>query len=325
MQMPEVANAISTGSLSLDLALGGQGLPRGAITELYGAPSSGKSSVALLAIAQVQRNGGTAAYLDAEHAFDPTYARGLGVDLSTLVLAQPAHAEEALGIARHLAYCCVVDLLVLDSIAALAVPEELDSRLAFSSPGVQPRVLAAFLAPFAARIAASPCAVLLVNQLRSRLNVSVGGAETSAGGDAVRIHAQVRAQLYGLGSLENAEEGTGSRIRAIIRKNWHAQSTGKAEFTVIPNRGYALEEDIITAAGQLGILRRQAAGCFWNGERIADSLDDLIVRMKRFPNFRERLRTEVQGPLRQRHAAAAARASAAFAPPDRAPILAGYP
>ena len=250
---------ISTGSLSLDIALGGQGLPRGRVIEIFGPESSGKTTLALHVAAEAQKAGGIAAFIDAEHAFDPSWAKKLGVDLEMLLVSQPSNGEEAMQITEMLVKSNAVDVIVIDSVAALVPKKELDGEIGDSHVGLQARLMSQSLRKLTAAIAKSRTVVIFINQIREKIGVMFGSPETTPGGRALKFYASCRIDVRRIGQLKEGEEVVGQRVRAKVVKNKVAPPFRVAEFDMLHTDGISYEGDILDMGMEQKIVGRTGA------------------------------------------------------------------
>ena len=256
-----------TGALSLDLALGG-GIPRGRVIEIYGPESSGKTTLTLHAIAEVQRRGGTAAFIDAEHALDPAYAKRIGVDVENLLLSQPDNGEQALEIVETLVRSNAVDLIVIDSVAALVPRAEIEGDMGDSLPGLQARLMSQALRKLTSVISRSKASVIFINQIRMKIGVMFGNPETTTGGNALKFYASVRMDIRRIGQIKQGEEVIGNRTRVKVVKNKIAPPFRQAEFDIMYNEGISTSGDILDLAAAGGIVEKSGAWYAYKDEKI---------------------------------------------------------
>lgn len=257
-----------TGSVSLDLALGG-GIPKGRIIEVYGPESSGKTTLTLHAIAEVQRKGGVAAFIDAEHALDPQYAQRIGVNLDTLLVSQPDNGEQALEIVESLVRSNAVDLIVVDSVAALVPQAEIEGDMGASHMGLQARLMSQALRKLTAIISKSKSTVIFINQLRMKIGVMFGNPETTTGGNALKFYASVRMDIRRTSQIKSGDDVIGNRTRVKVVKNKIAPPFREAEFDIMYNRGISTEGDVLDLASERGIVEKAGAWYSYGGEKIA--------------------------------------------------------
>ncbi|HEX4764119.1 MAG TPA: recombinase RecA [Usitatibacter sp.] len=265
---------VSTGSLGLDMALGVGGLPRGRIVEIYGPESSGKTTLTLQVIANVQKLGGTAAFIDAEHALDPQYAQRLGVDTSELLLSQPDNGEQALEIADMLVRSGSVDCVVVDSVAALTPKAEIEGEMGEPQMGLQARLMSQALRKLTANIKRSNTLVIFINQIRMKIGVMFGNPETTTGGNALKFYASVRMDIRRIGSIKKGEEVIGNETRVKVVKNKVAPPFKAAEFDILYNEGISREGEIIELGVLHRIVEKSGAWYAYNGEKIGQGKDN---------------------------------------------------
>jgi recombination protein RecA len=256
-----------TGALSLDLALGG-GIPRGRVIEIYGPESSGKTTLSLHAIAEVQKTGGTAAFIDAEHALDPAYAKRIGVDTANLLLSQPDNGEQALEIVETLVRSNAVDLIVIDSVAALVPRAEIEGDMGDSLPGLQARLMSQALRKLTGVISRSKASVIFINQIRMKIGVMFGNPETTTGGNALKFYSSVRMDIRRIGQIKQGEEVVGNRTRVKVVKNKIAPPFRQAEFDIMYNQGINTTGDILDLAAAADIIEKAGAWYAYKGQKI---------------------------------------------------------
>jgi recombination protein RecA len=288
-QVQEI-NVISTGSLGLDLALGVGGLPRGRVVEIFGPESSGKTTLTLHAIAQSQRSGGTCAFIDAEHAFDPLYARKLGVNLEELLVSQPDSGEQALEIADQLTRSGAVDLIIVDSVAALTPKAEIEGEMGDTHVGLQARLMSQALRKLTAVVHKTDTTVVFINQLRLKIGVMFGNPETTPGGQALKFYSSVRLDIRRIGQIKQAEESVGSRVRVKVVKNKVAAPFKQAEFEVMYGAGINVPGEIVDLCAQHNLLEKSGAWYLLDGERIAQGRDKACEFFAQNPEVAEALR-----------------------------------
>ncbi len=287
--------AISTGSLSLDIALGIGGLPRGRIVEIYGPESSGKTTLTLQVIAECQKKGGTAAFVDAEHALDPGYARRLGVKVDDLLISQPDTGEQALEITDMLVRSNAVDIVVVDSVAALTPKAEIEGEMGDSHMGLQARLMSQALRKLTANIKRSNTLVIFINQIRMKIGVMFGNPETTTGGNALKFYASVRLDIRRTGNVKEGDEVVGSETRVKVVKNKVAPPFKQAEFDILYNEGISRESEIINLGVQLGLIDKSGAWFSYNGQRIGQGKENA----RQFLKEQKAIAQEIEGKVRE--------------------------
>jgi RecA protein len=284
---------LPSGSLSLDLALGG-GYPKGRIIEIYGPESSGKTTLTLHAIAEIQKQGGTAAFIDAEHALDPSYARKLGVDTENLLIAQPDNGEQALEIAETLVRSNAVDLIVVDSVAALTPQAEIDGDMGDSHMGLQARLMSQALRKLTGIINKSKATVIFINQIRMKIGVMFGNPETTTGGNALKFYASVRMDIRRTGQIKVGDDIIGNRTKVKIVKNKIAPPFRLAEFDIMYNEGISKTGDILDLATQYGVVEKSGAFYKYGGETIGQGRDKTKTFLKDNPEIMSEIDNKVR-------------------------------
>jgi recombination protein RecA len=287
---------ISSGALTLDLALGG-GLPKGRVIEIYGPESSGKTTLALHAVAEVQKTGGIAAYVDAEHALDPTYAAALGVDIVNLFISQPDTGETALEIVDQLVRSAAVDIVVIDSVAALVPRAEIEGDMGDAHVGLQARLMSQALRKITGNIGKSGCTVIFLNQLRQKIGVSYGNPETTTGGNALKYYASIRLDIRRIQTLKKGTEEFGNRVKVKVAKNKVAPPFRIAEFDIIFGKGISTLGCLVDLAEETGILIRKGAWYSYNGENISQGRDNAIKYLEEKPEFSDKIKQQVREKL----------------------------
>ncbi len=274
---------VSTGSLSLDIALGVGGLPRGRIVEIYGPESSGKTTLTLHAIAEAQKAGGTCAFVDAEHALDPSYARKLGVDLDALLISQPDTGEQALEIADTLVRSGAVDVIVVDSVAALVPKAELEGEMGDSHVGLQARLMSQALRKLTASISRSKCILVFTNQIRSKIGVMFGSPETTTGGNALKFYASVRLDVRRIGQVKDKDETVGNQTRVKVVKNKVAPPFRVVEFDIMYGEGVSKTGELIDLGIRAGVVEKSGSWFSWNSQRIGQGRENAKTFLKEHP------------------------------------------
>ncbi len=273
-----------TGCLSLDIALGG-GIPRGRVVEIYGPESSGKTTLTLHAIAEVQKRGGTAAFIDAEHALDPNYAKRIGVDIDNLLLSQPDNGEQALEITETLVRSNAVDLIVVDSVAALVPRAEIEGDMGDSLPGLQARLMSQALRKLTGVISRSKATVIFINQIRMKIGVMFGNPETTTGGNALKFYSSVRMDIRRIGQIKQGDDIVGNRTRVKVVKNKIAPPFKEAEFDIMYNEGISRTGDIIDLAASFGVVEKTGAWYSYKGEKLAQGRESAKKYLKENPKI----------------------------------------
>jgi recombination protein RecA len=313
----ESVPVVSTGALSLDIALGIGGLPRGRIIEIFGPESSGKTTLALSTIAQAQKVGGVAAFVDAEHALDVAYARKLGVNTKDMLISQPDTGEQALEIAETLVRSGAVDILVVDSVAALTPRAEIEGEMGDSHMGLQARLMSQALRKLTAVIARSNTLVIFINQIRMKIGVMFGNPETTTGGNALKFYASVRLDVRRIGSIKNGEDVTGNRTAVKVVKNKMAPPFIKVEFDLMYGDGISMEGDILDLGVKYEMIDKSGAWYSYKGERIGQGRESSIAFLKSNQNMVTELRERIlDHTIRKTNAAAAAAGNAEVATSD---------
>ena len=277
--------SIPTGSLSLDIALGIGGLPKGRVIEIYGPESSGKTTVALHCVAEAQKRGGIAGFIDAEHALDPVYAKKIGVDIDNLYISQPDCGEQALEIAETMVRSGAVDIVVVDSVAALVPKAEIDGDMGDSHVGLQARLMSQALRKLTGVISKSNCIVIFINQLREKVGVMFGNPETTTGGRALKFYASVRLDVRRTESLKQAGEVTGNHVRVKIVKNKVAPPFKEAEFDIMFGQGISKEGDILDLATSINVISKSGAWYAYEGDKIGQGRENAKTYLRENPEF----------------------------------------
>ncbi len=286
--------SIPTGSIALDLALGIGGIPRGRITEIYGPESSGKTTLALHVIAEAQNLGGIAAYIDAEHALDPAYSERLGVNLEELLISQPDTGEQALEIVETLVRSGALDVIVIDSVAALVPKAEIDGDMGDSHVGLQARLMSQALRKLTGAISRSKTAVIFINQLRTKIGVMFGNPETTTGGNALKFYASTRLDIRRIETIKSGQDSIGSRVRVKVVKNKVAPPFRQAEFDIMYNEGISITGSILDVATDLEIVRKQGAWFYFGEERLGQGRENAKEFLKHNVDLLEEIRGRIK-------------------------------
>ena len=287
-------DAISTGAINLDVALGIGGLPRGRIVEIYGPESSGKTTLALHAVAEAQKAGGEAAFIDAEHALDPIYAKKIGVDIDNLIVSQPDTGEQALEIAEALIRSGAIDIVVVDSVAALVPKAEIDGDMGDSHIGLQARLMSQALRKLAGAISKTNCIIIFINQLREKVGVMFGNPETTAGGRALKYYASVRMDIRKVEMIKQEGEVIGNRTKVKIVKNKVAPPFREAEFDIIYGKGISKAGDMLDLAVNLDIVNKSGAWFSYDGERIGQGRENVKQYLEENPKIMDEIEKKVR-------------------------------
>jgi recombination protein RecA len=289
---------ISTGAISFDAALGVGGMPRGRVVEIFGPESSGKTTAALHVVAEAQRRGGMAAFVDAEHALDAAYAKKLGVDVDNLLVSQPDYGEQALEITEALVRSNAIDILVIDSVAALVPKAELDGEMGDSLPGLQARLMSQALRKLTGCVSKSKTCLIFINQIREKIGVMFGNPETTSGGRALKFYASVRVDIRRIASIKDGDRVVGNRTKAKIVKNKIAAPFREAEFDILYGEGISKEGDLIDVAAGLNLLEKSGAWFSFAGERIGQGRENARQFLRDNRDIRRKLEVEVRKVLK---------------------------
>ena len=285
---------VPTGSLSLDIALGMGGVPKGRIVEIYGPESSGKTTVALHMIAEVQKRGGIAGFIDAEHALDPVYAKNIGVDIDNLYISQPDSGDQALEITETMVRSGAIDIIVVDSVAALVPKQEIEGDMGDSHVGLQARLMSQALRKLTPVISKSNCVVIFINQLREKVGVMFGNPETTTGGRALKFYASVRMDVRRIETLKQGGEMVGNRVRVKIVKNKIAPPFKEAEFDIMFGKGISREGDILDLAANVDVINKSGAWYAYNGEKIGQGRENAKTYLASHPEIMEEVEEKVR-------------------------------
>jgi recombination protein RecA len=286
--------AISTGSLGLDIALGIGGLPRGRVIEIYGPESSGKTTLALQVVGEAQKKGGICAFVDAEHALDPVYARKLGVKVEDLLISQPDDGEQALEIADTLVRSGAIDVLVVDSVAALTPKAELEGEMGDMQPGMQARLMSKALRKLTASISKSKCMVIFINQIRMKIGIMFGNPETTTGGNALKFYASVRLDIRRIGQIKDREEVVGNQTRVKVVKNKVAPPFKQVEFDIMYGEGISKTGELVDLGVKAGIIEKSGAWFSFNGERIGQGRENTKAFLKEHAKVADQIEKAVR-------------------------------
>lgn len=293
----EEVEVIPTGSITLDLALGVNGFPKGRIVEIYGPESSGKTTLAIHAIAECQKNGGIAAFIDAEHAFDQFYAKKLGVDIDNLLISQPDNGEQALEIADNLIRSGAIDLIVIDSVAALTPKAEIDGEMGDSQMGLQARLMSKALRKLTGSISKAKCSCIFINQLRDKIGVMFGNPETTTGGNALKFYASVRIDIRKATQLKDGEEVIGNRVKVKVVKNKVAPPFRKAEFDIMYGEGISKVGEIIDLGVELSIIKKSGSWFSYGETKLGQGRDSVKTILSDNPELMDELETKIKNEI----------------------------
>src|SRR5205807_378221 len=288
-------DVISTGSLGLDIALGIGGLPRGRVVEVYGPESSGKTTLALHVVAEIQKKGGTAAYVDAEHALDPVYAKKLGVDIDEMLISQPDTGEQALEITDTLVRSGGIDVVVIDSVAALTPKAELEGEMGDQLPGLQARLMSQALRKLTGSISKSNCLVIFINQIRMKIGIMFGNPETTSGGNALKFYASVRLDIRRIGAIKDRDEVIGNQTRVRVVKNKVAPPFKEVEFDIVYGAGISKVGELIDLGVRAGIVEKSGAWFSYDGMRIGQGRENAKQFMEENPDVAKRIENAIRG------------------------------
>ena len=289
-----VVEAVPTGSLGLDIALGVGGVPKGRIVEIYGPESSGKTTVALHMVAEVQKRGGIAGFIDAEHALDPVYAKNIGVDIDNLYISQPDNGEQALEITETMVRSGAVDIVIVDSVAALVPKAEIECDMGDSHVGLHARLMSQALRKLTAAISRSNCVVIFINQLREKVGVMFGNPETTTGGRALKFYASVRLDVRRTETLKQGGEMVGNHVKVKVVKNKVAPPFKQAEFDIMFGTGISREGEILDLASECNVVNKSGAWYSYNGERIGQGRENVKIFLKDHPEICEEIEKQVR-------------------------------
>ncbi len=307
---------VPTGSLSLDIALGLGGIPKGRIVEIYGPESSGKTTVALHMVSEVQKRGGIAGFIDAEHALDPVYAKNIGVDIDNLYISQPDNGEQALEIAETMVRSGAVDIIIVDSVAALVPKAEIEGDMGDAHVGLQARLMSQALRKLTGVISKSNCSVIFINQLREKVGVMFGNPETTTGGRALKFYSSIRMDVRRIEAIKQAGEVIGNRTRVKVVKNKIAPPFREAEFDIMFGKGISREGDILDLAANLNVINKSGAWYAYNGNKIGQGRENAKIYLREHPD----VMSEVESKVREHHGLTKSAASSEAAEKAKAPV-----
>ena len=294
-------DAISTGSISLDTALGIGGFPKGRIIEIYGPESSGKTTLAIHAIAESQKKGGIAAFIDAEHAFDPVYARKLGVDIDNLLVSQPDNGEQALEIADNLIRSGAIDIIVIDSVAALTPKAEIDGEMGDSKVGLHARLMSQALRKMTSTISKTGCCCIFINQLREKIGVMFGNPETTTGGNALKFYASVRLDIRRIQAIKDGDQNIGNRVKVKVVKNKVAPPFRTCEFDLMFGEGISKLGEIIDLGVETGIIKKSGSWFSYGDSKLAQGREGVKALLRDNPELTEELESQIRLALHEKN------------------------
>lgn len=294
--------AISTGSISLDTALGIGGFPKGRIIEVYGPESSGKTTLAIHAIAESQKKGGIAAFIDAEHAFDPTYAKKLGVDIDNLLVSQPDNGEQALEIADNLIRSGAIDIIVIDSVAALTPKAEIDGEMGESKVGLHARLMSQALRKLTSTISKTGCCCIFINQLREKIGVMFGNPETTTGGNALKFYASVRLDIRRVQAIKDGDQNIGNRVKVKVVKNKVAPPFRSCEFDLMFGEGISKTGEIVDLGVECGIIKKSGSWFSYGDSKLAQGREGVKNLLRDNPELCEELESQIRLALHEKNA-----------------------
>jgi recombination protein RecA len=295
--MLEPVEVISTGSLGVDLALGVGGFPKGRVVEIYGPESSGKTTLALHAIAESQKKGGIAAFIDAEHAFDKLYAQNLGVDVENLLISQPDNGEQALEIAENLIRSGAIEILVIDSVAALTPKAEIEGEMGDSKMGLHARLMSQALRKLTGTISKTGCCCIFINQLREKIGVMFGNPETTTGGNALKFYASVRIDIRRIGQIKDGDNVVGNRARVKVVKNKVAPPFRQAEFDIMYGKGISKTGEIVDLAVELNVVQKSGSWFSFDGDKLGQGRDSVVQLLKDNPELSDDIVKKIKEKL----------------------------
>ena len=298
----ETFEAISTGSISLDTALGIGGFPKGRIIEIYGPESSGKTTLAIHAIAEAQKKGGIAAFIDAEHAFDPVYARKLGVDVDNLLVSQPDNGEQALEFADNLIRSGAIDIIVIDSVAALTPKAEIDGEMGDSKVGLHARLMSQALRKMTSTISKTGCCCIFINQLREKIGVMFGNPETTTGGNALKFYASVRLDIRRIQAIKDGDQNIGNRVKVKVVKNKVAPPFRTCEFDLMFGEGISKQGEIVDLGVETGVIKKSGSWFSYGESKLAQGREGVKALLRDNPELSDELEAHIRQAMTEKNA-----------------------